>query len=213
MYFSLTYVKCYPYHIKFPYMFKSISGFHFTLFIYQFLSQLHTLITVSFNTANLSLCKSLSDLVVNCTAFLWLCQVPLEWGQTVSSRWLCISLTMFIYLFNKYLQSTCSMPGAMVGSGKAAGTTQTWALPHRLILVINPPRSPQFPWFLSSRACHRQPRDSPGSHAQTWFLSDAPELSQGQWKQGQKRSWILNKPGFLSNIVERRLSRSSVPIR
>lgn len=75
--FPLTYVKCYPYYT--PNFLISLDLFvdfillHLSL--YQFLSQLYTLIIVTFNTlitfSNLSLCKTLPNLPVNGTLFLW----------------------------------------------------------------------------------------------------------------------------------------------
>lgn len=49
-----------------------------------------------------------------------------------------------------------------------------------------------------------QSRDPPGSHAQTWLLLDA--LSHGSANGNRAiKSWILSKPGFLSNIVRETL--------
>ena len=73
------------------------------------------------------------------------------------------------------------MPEVMVESGETDGTTQTWTLPYRLILVINAQGHCDFHNCRVPGAVHCQPRHSLGSHAQTWLLLDATKLSQGQW--------------------------------
>lgn len=121
-------------------------------------------------------------------------------------RWLCIFLTTSIYLFNKYSLSTCSVRGNMVEIGEREGK-QIWALPQRLILAINPQGHHHFHdfwvpgYFTVSPGTLLEAMPRPGCFRMP--------LNHGSAKAGgnrAKRSWILNKPGFLSNIVERPLS-------
>lgn len=97
------------------------------------------------------------------------------------------------------------LPGAAVGIRETEGRTQTWALPHGLILAVNPQGHHDFNdfWFLSSRGCFMvspgilpEARPRPGCF---WM----PRTHGSAKACGNRaiKSWLLNKPGFLSSIV------------